>query len=56
MLVGLCKQFIKNFVFPTWACAAGFNNNNKKGFFVAISRPGENLLPQNLGSIINYLQ
>ena len=31
VLLGLCKQFITNFVFPTWACAAGFddNNNNK---------------------------
>ena len=28
VLVGLRKQFINNFVFPTWACAAGFNNNN----------------------------
>ena len=26
--VGLRKQFINIFVFPTWACAAGFNNNN----------------------------
>ena len=26
--VGLRKQFIYNFVSPTWACAAGFNNNN----------------------------
>ena len=25
---GLCKQFKNNFVFPIWACAAGFNNNN----------------------------
>ena len=25
MLVWLRKQFINNFVFPTWACAAGFN-------------------------------
>ena len=25
--MGLRKQFINNFVFPTWACAAGFNNN-----------------------------
>ena len=24
----LRKQFINNFVFPTWACAAGFYNNN----------------------------
>ena len=28
VLVGLRKQFINNFVFPTRACAAGFNNNN----------------------------
>ena len=28
VLVGLRKQFINNFVFPTWAYAAGFNNNN----------------------------
>ena len=27
-LLGLRKQFISNFVSPTWACAAGFNNNN----------------------------
>ena len=26
VLVGLRKQFVNNFVFPTWACAAGFNN------------------------------
>ena len=28
VLMGLRKQFVNNFVFPTWACAAGFNNNN----------------------------
>ena len=28
VLVGLPKQFIKNFVFPTWACSANNNNNN----------------------------
>ena len=28
VLVGLRKKFINNFVFPTLACAAGFNNNN----------------------------
>ena len=28
VLVGLLKQYINNFVSPTWACAAGFNNNN----------------------------
>ena len=27
-IVGLQKQFINNVVFPTSACAAGFNNNN----------------------------
>ena len=24
---GVAKQFIKNFIFQTWAGAAGFNNN-----------------------------
>ena len=31
---GVCavaKQFIKNFVFTTWACAADFNNNKTPG-------------------------
>ena len=28
VLVGLRKQFINNFVFPSRACAAGLNNNN----------------------------
>ena len=28
VLVGLRKQFINNFVFPTWVCSAGLNNNN----------------------------
>ena len=27
---GVVKKFMNNFVFPTWACAAGFNNNNNK--------------------------
>ena len=27
--MGLGKQFVNNFVFPTWACAAGVNDNNK---------------------------
>ena len=31
-LVGLLKKFISNFDFPTWACAAGFNNNNNEFF------------------------
>ena len=26
--VGLRKQFINNYVFPTRACSVGFNNNN----------------------------
>ena len=30
VLVGLRKQFTDNFVFPAWACATGFNNNNIK--------------------------
>ena len=28
VFVGLRKQFINNFVFPTWAYGAGFNDNN----------------------------
>ena len=37
VLVGLRKQFINNFVFSTWACAAGFHNNNtiSKTFIVS---------------------
>ena len=27
LIVGLQKKFLNNFVFPTCACAAGFNNN-----------------------------
>ena len=27
VLVGLRKQYINNFIFPTKACAAGYNNN-----------------------------
>ena len=27
VLVGLREQFVNNFAFHTWACAAGFNNN-----------------------------
>ena len=29
VLVGFRQQFLNNFVIPTWACAAGFNNNKK---------------------------
>ena len=41
MLVGLRKQFINKFIFPTWACAAGFNSNNnkKKKHLCSVSRP-----------------
>ena len=28
VLVGLRKHFINNYVFPAWAGATGFNNNN----------------------------
>ena len=28
----LVTQLINNFVFPTWACAAGFENNNNNNF------------------------
>ena len=38
VLVGLRKQFINNFVFPTWACAACFNNNNNNNNEVFILR------------------
>ena len=34
VLVRLRKQFINNFVFPTWACAAGFNNNDDDAKYV----------------------
>ena len=37
VLVGLYKQFINNFVFLTWACAAGFNNNNKDAWGMRIA-------------------
>ena len=30
VLAGLRKQFVNNFVFPAFACAAGFNDNNNK--------------------------
>ena len=35
VLVGLPKQFMNNFVFPIWACTAGFNNNNNNSFSFA---------------------
>ena len=36
VLVRRHKQFINNF-FPSWACAAGFNNNNYSFFSCPIS-------------------
>ena len=39
VLVGLRKQCINNFVFPTWACAVGFNNNNKVEVVITGSPP-----------------
>ena len=33
VLVELRKQFMNNFVFPTWSCAAGFNNNDTDSCF-----------------------
>ena len=29
---GVAKAIINNFVFPTWVCAAGFNNDNNYEF------------------------
>ena len=41
VLVGLRKQFINNFVFLTWACAAGFNNyNNNDNYIVSKKNTG----------------
>ena len=38
VLVGLRKQFMNNFVLPTWACTAGFNNNtNNKVYAINTS-------------------
>ena len=31
--MGLRKQFIYNFVFPTWAYDTGFNNNNNNYYY-----------------------
>ena len=31
-LMRLRKQFINKFVFPAWACAAGFNNINNSRY------------------------
>ena len=33
VLVGLRKQFINHFIFPTRACAAGFNKNNNYDYY-----------------------
>ena len=40
VLVGLQKQFINNFIFSTWACAAGFNKNtNNSANYLRNFRP-----------------
>ena len=36
-LNGLQKQFINNFVFPTWACTAGFYNKNNNKYITMLS-------------------
>ena len=36
VLVGLRKQLLNNFIFPTWACAAGFNNNINLLFHIGL--------------------
>ena len=36
VLVGLRKQLLNNFVFPTWACAADFNNNINLLFHIGL--------------------
>ena len=33
---GVAKAIISNFVFPTCACAAGFNNDNNMNRLVAV--------------------
>ena len=38
VIVGLRKQFINNFVFTTWACAADFNNNNNNNNIIIIMK------------------
>ena len=38
VLVGLRKQFMNNFVFPTLACAAGFNNNDNNNIATVLLR------------------
>ena len=38
VLVGLRKQFIKNFDFPTWAFPAGFNNNNNNKYVFLVCK------------------
>ena len=35
--MGLRKQFIDNFVFPTWDCAADFNNNNNNNNYKMVT-------------------
>ena len=39
--MGLRKQFINSFMFPTLACAGGFNNNNNNELLKSIDSIGE---------------
>ena len=34
---GVAKAIYKQFIFPTWACAAGFNNNNNNNNIPGLS-------------------
>ena len=38
VLVELRKQFIHNFAFPNWSCAACFNNNNNNNIIYGVAR------------------
>ena len=49
--MGLRKQFINNFVFPTWACAAGFNTNNKNVEYSKAIRCSSH--PMSSNSVVN---
>ena len=51
LLVGFQKHFINNFTFPTWGCAAGFNNNNNNSLVIhpllrEVATPGVEYRPQ----------
>ena len=44
VLVWLRKQLINNFVSPTWACAAGFNNNYNKNNRLTAALMSQNII------------